>query len=262
MMQKWMTSGASVRCLFLQHSCWSNAPGRSLQYPRKCLPLTCCPVARRTGRESANDRRKNRKQMKGTRRKGTRRKGTSRGTNLKTTSSRQRPTQRPEGFRTASQRRRREAQNDQMYTLYTKAFGDAIMILATHIASDRIALNQEPILVATVVSMWWLVSGFRGNYTCISDGNYSSSLQISMGIPVLMGVTESLITWVLAMIPTVGIFSLMLSQKLIDSSLFMTTENTFIGEYSQGIPSELEVLLVLSITMCCWRGIHAGLRGQ
>lgn len=128
------------------------------------------------------------------------------------------------------------------------AVGDAIMIAATHLASNVIPLEDQPALITTVVLTWFVVALVKGDYT--PGDEQSSRLAKEMGYNVFYSITGVLLTWVLFVPVSLVCYASLVSQNLVDPGVIVGVVP------GRDVSAELEVLLSVLVTLACWRGTH------
>ncbi|CAD7698590.1 unnamed protein product [Ostreobium quekettii] len=135
----------------------------------------------------------------------------------------------------------------------TLAWGDVVMMAATHLASDMIPLPDQPALITTSALAWFMVALLKGDYAAGGE-NQPSSLAVGMGLDLLNQLTRVMLTWLL-FVPTAFVcYGWLVPQHLVDATVVL-------GKVpGRQLSAELEVLLAALITLTCWRGIYARIR--
>eukprot|EP00775_Hariotina_reticulata_P005488 gene5488-5722_t len=135
----------------------------------------------------------------------------------------------------------------------TLMFGDAVMVLATEVSSERLPFEQVPALASVAVGSWILAAAVLGDYAMEPDPD-ENPLSNALGVPILQAVVSAMITWAASMVVAILGFSWLVSHYLVEPELVL--ELTRDGMLSP----QLEISVALLITMSCWRGMAARLR--
>jgi hypothetical protein len=122
------------------------------------------------------------------------------------------------------------------------------------VSSERVPFEELPYLATVAMSSWVLAGALLGDYMMVPDPD-ENPLSNAMGWPVFQAIVNACITWALAMVPSILGFSFLVSHFMVEPQSVL--ELTRDGQLSP----QLEVSVALLITMSCWRGMAARLRG-
>lgn len=128
-----------------------------------------------------------------------------------------------------------------------------MMIAATHLSSNMIPLEDQPALIATVVLSWFVVALVKGDY---AEEEPLSRMARELGFDVYNGITGALSTWLLFVPVALVCYATLVSQDLLDAGVVVANVP------GREVSAELEVLLAILVTLCCWRGGHVLLTGK
>lgn len=131
--------------------------------------------------------------------------------------------------------------------------GDAVMLLATELSSERIPLEQVPALASVAILSWIAAGAILGDYAMLRDPD-ENPLSNAMGWPIFQAVVNAMITWAVALVLSIGGFSWLVSNYVVEPELVLEVARD--GQLSP----QLEISVALLITMSCWRGMAARLR--
>lgn len=131
--------------------------------------------------------------------------------------------------------------------------GDAVMVLATEVASERVPLNEMPYLAGVAVFSWILAGAVLGDYKNEPDPD-ANPLSNMLGWPVVVAIANACITWAVSMVPAMIGFSVLVSNYVVTPEVVLEVERDGM------LSPQLEVSVALLVTMLCWRGMAARLR--
>lgn len=131
--------------------------------------------------------------------------------------------------------------------------GDAVMVLATELSSERIALEQIPALGGVAVASWVIAGAILGDYTQEPDPD-ANPLSDALGWPIFAAVVNAMITWALGMVVSIFGFSWLVSNFIVEPEMVLEVARDGM------LSPQLEISVALLITMSCWRGMAARLR--
>jgi len=137
----------------------------------------------------------------------------------------------------------------------TLILGDMVMIAATEISSERIPWESMPELTGVSLVAWVLCAVLLGDYRGRSPS--SDNWYLSLLGPPFVAIVDATVTWASSATVSIAIFSLLVSSNLLDSGYNLVLEDLA----TDNLSPQLEVAVALLITMSCWRGIAARLRG-
>ncbi len=113
--------------------------------------------------------------------------------------------------------------------------GDAVMVLATEAASERVPLDQMPQLAASLIIAWVLAGTFRGDYRAEEDPDNDNPLASAMGWPILVAIVNACITWAVSMGPAMVCYTYLVSHFLVEPNSVLTCR----GEHLLGPQMEV-----------------------
>ncbi|KAF6249838.1 hypothetical protein COO60DRAFT_1706334 [Scenedesmus sp. NREL 46B-D3] len=131
--------------------------------------------------------------------------------------------------------------------------GDAVMLLATEMSSERLPLEQVPALASVAVISWVAAGAVLGDYAMLRDPD-ENPLSNAMGWPIFQAVVNAMITWAVAMVFSIGGFSWLVSSYVVEPELVLEVARDGM------LSPQLEISVAMLITMSCWRGMAARLR--
>ncbi|KAI8474853.1 MAG: hypothetical protein J3K34DRAFT_406794 [Monoraphidium minutum] len=135
----------------------------------------------------------------------------------------------------------------------TLILGDAVMVLATQAASERVPLGEAPYLAAVAALSWVLAGAVMGDYKA-EPGPDDNPLSNMLGWPVVVSIANACITWAVAMVPSMLGFSILVSNYLVAPETVLELERDGM------LSPQLEISVALLVTMLCWRGMATKLR--
>lgn len=131
--------------------------------------------------------------------------------------------------------------------------GDAVMLLATEMSSERLPLEQVPALASVAIISWIAAGAILGDYAMLRDPD-ENPLSNAMGWPIFQAVVNAMITWAVAMVFSIGGFSWLVSNYMVEPELVLEVARDGM------LSPQLEISVAMLITMSCWRGMAARLR--
>ncbi|KIZ01536.1 hypothetical protein MNEG_6425 [Monoraphidium neglectum] len=126
----------------------------------------------------------------------------------------------------------------------TLILGDAVMVLATEVASERVPVGELPYLAAIAVFSWILAGAALGDYKAVPDPD-DNPLSNMLGWPVVVSIANACITWAVAMVPSMLGYSFLTVLELKRDGM---------------LSPQLEVSVAMLITLICWRGMATRMR--
>ncbi|KAG1670752.1 hypothetical protein FOA52_013979 [Chlamydomonas sp. UWO 241] len=131
--------------------------------------------------------------------------------------------------------------------------GDAVMMAATELSSQRIPWDEEKWLMGIAVGTWFIAAVLIGDYRGRVPSNDNLYVQMVLG-PVFIACVDTTVTWAVAtVLATIG-YTWLVSHAVIDSQWVMD------GLGTDDLSPQLEIAVASLIIMPCWRGMAAKLR--
>jgi len=136
----------------------------------------------------------------------------------------------------------------------TLIMGDAVMVIATELSSERIPWNDDTkYLVGVMVLSWFSAAVMLGDYRGQPPSSDDLYVQTVLG-PTFISVLDSTVTWAVAAVLSIIAFSWLVNHFIIEPGPLMD------GLGTDDLSPQLEVAIASLITMSCWRGIVAKIR--
>ncbi|KAK9834886.1 hypothetical protein WJX81_006502 [Elliptochloris bilobata] len=131
----------------------------------------------------------------------------------------------------------------------TMAWGDIMTLLATQLASHRIAPSGA--LVSVLVLAWVATATAKGDYRMgpVPFGNSSAHRDATVS-----ALLSSALTWVLFLPTSLVLYAVLATHHWLDVGPFAASSDPY------ELPAQVEVLFAALWSVSAWRGIYTGLR--
>ena len=132
----------------------------------------------------------------------------------------------------------------------TLLLGDAIMVLTTHAASEKIPQENLALISIVACTCWVGTSLSKGDYNLVQYYPNDEWISSQPGYSVYVGIRESAFAW-MVFVPVVltALASLVIHEVVDAAPIVIAAEGCRVSP-------ELEVIVAIALTVPCWRGFY------